>query len=54
MAPKKTTVPKKIVSISKQIKFVNLKKPNNALLTRKPLKYIEKPLGASTCVFVSQ
>jgi hypothetical protein len=48
VAPKKAINIKKTVLTSKKNKFDNLKKPNNALFTKKPLKYIEKPLGAST------
>ena len=31
-----------------------LYKPKIAVFTKKPLKYIEKPVGASTCVLVIQ
>ena len=35
-------------------KILNLYKPNKAVFTKIPLKKIEKPVLASTCVFVNQ
>jgi hypothetical protein len=34
--------------------FKKIINPRIAVLTKKPLKYIEKKVGASTCVFVNQ
>lgn len=37
-----------------KFEWVNNQIPYNAVLTKKPLRYTEKYVGASTCVFVNQ
>jgi hypothetical protein len=46
--PREATTKKARVLTSEKTRLESLKKPNRALLTRKPLRYIENPLGAST------